>query len=339
MTSPSAPDEFHGRVRARLRSLEILKGVDEEIAWGVLQHCGMRQLAVGDVLLAKGQSNRVMYFVLEGRLGIHLADDSAPPMAFLEQGQTVGELSVMDGSPASAHVIALEPVLLLEVVDETFWRLANASHQFAINLLLLLAHRMRNNISSLQRAAVIQHQLERDATVDALTGLHNRRWWDDKFHRVLGRCNRDQSSMSLLVIDVDRFKNYNDSHGHACGDQVLRIVASTLAKNVRPTDIVARYGGEEFVALLPATDLAGGMTAADRLRQAVARASIGMCEGRELPSVTISIGVASLHIHDDSSTLFHRADAALYVAKSNGRNQCAAESTVTITGECDTQGG
>jgi diguanylate cyclase (GGDEF)-like protein len=233
---------------------------------------------------------------------------------------------VMDGSPASAHVIALEPVLLLEIADETFWRLASASHQFAINLLLLLAHRMRNNNSSLHRATVISHQLERDATVDVLTGLHNRRWWDDRFPRVVERSTRDHVSASLLVIDVDRFKSYNDNYGHVGGDLVLRIVASTLTMSVRPADIVARYGGEEFVALLPATDLNGAMTAAERLRQAVAQAAIGACEGKELPSVTISVGVASLRAHDTPSTLFQRADAALYRAKSNGRDQCAAES-------------
>lgn len=325
MTSPHAADEFQMRIRARLRSLEILTGVDEGVAWAVLQHCGTRQLALGEVLLSKGQENRNLYFVLEGRLGIHLGDEPSSPIALLEEGQTVGELSVMDGSPASAHVIALEPVLLLEIAHETFWRLVNLSHQFAINLLLLLAHRMRSNNSSLHRAALIQHQLELDATVDALTGLHNRRWWDDRFPRILERSVRDHASVSLLVIDVDRFKNYNDNYGHASGDVVLRVVANTLAEHVRPTDIVARYGGEEFVALLPSTDLVGALTAAERLRQAVANASIVVCDGRVLPSVTISIGVASLR-GESPIALFQRADAALYRAKGNGRNRCEAGS-------------
>lgn len=308
-----------------LRSLEILKGVDEEAAWAVLRQCGTRVLEPGEILLRKGQANRNMYFVLEGRLGIHLTDEPSAPIAHLEKGQTVGELSVMDRSPASAHVIAVERALLLEVADETFWRLANASHQFAINLLLLLAHRMRNNNSSLHRAAVLQNQLERDAYVDALTGLHNRRWWDDKFPKVLDRAERTHTSVSLLVVDVDRFKNYNDNHGHAFGDLVLRIVARTLAENVRPTDVVARYGGEEFVALLPATDLSGAKTAAERLRRAVSRASVEDCEGRALPSVTISLGVACLRAEDTPTCLFQRADAALYRAKEGGRDQVALE--------------
>ncbi|HMA91161.1 MAG TPA: GGDEF domain-containing protein [Polyangiaceae bacterium] len=319
-------DAAESRVRTELQSLEILKGVSEEIAWRVLRCCSTKQLGPGEVLLRKGQPNRVMYFLLEGRLGIYLIDQPSEPIAFLEKGQTVGEMSVMDGSPASAHVIAMEMSLLLEVAHETFWRLANASHQFAINLLFLLAQRMRDNNTSLQRAALLRSQLERDANVDALTGLYNRRWWDDKFKRMLDRAERcGSASLSLLVIDVDRFKQYNDTYGHAAGDVALRTVGKVLAQSIRPTDIAVRYGGEEFAVLLPGTELSGALIAADRVRQAISDTAITQVDGDKLPCVTISLGVATLHSGDEPATLFQRADAALYRAKNSGRNRVEVE--------------
>jgi diguanylate cyclase (GGDEF)-like protein len=266
-----------------------------------------------------------MYFLLEGRLGIYLEDPPVEPIAFLEVGQTVGEMSVIDRSPASAHVLAIEKSRLLEVDDETFWRLVGASHQFSINLLHLLAQRMRANNTSLYRATVMQREFERDATVDALTGLYNRRWWDERYERIVSRADRNQSPLAIVVIDVDKFKQYNDNFGHISGDAVLRAVAKVLAANLRPTDIAARYGGEEFVVALPSTDLAGALVAAERVRNAVASASIEDSTGERLPSVTISLGIATLLTKDSTESLFARADAALYTAKNSGRNQVCVD--------------
>jgi diguanylate cyclase (GGDEF)-like protein len=314
-----------GAIQSQLRSLGILRGVSEDAAWGVLEHCRTRELESGAVLLTKGQPNRSMYFLLTGRLGIHLEEPPAEPIAFLEQGQTVGEMSVIDSSPASAYVSAVESSRLLEVDSETFWRLVSASHQFAINLLHLLAQRMRVNNSNLYRATMMQREFERDATIDALTGLYNRRWWEDKFARIVSRSHRTEARLAVLVIDVDRFKLYNDNYGHISGDSVLRVVGRTLTNCLRPTDIAARYGGEEFVVSLPSTDAAGALAAAERVRLAVADTVIEEATGDRLPSVTISIGVATLRANDSVNSLFARADAALYRAKKSGRNRVEVE--------------
>jgi diguanylate cyclase (GGDEF)-like protein len=184
---------------------------------------------------------------------------------------------------------------------------------------------MRANNSNLYRATLMQREFERDATVDALTGLYNRRWWEDRFARLVARAHRGDGNMALLVVDVDRFKLYNDNYGHISGDTVLRLVARTMAGNLRPTDIAARYGGEEFVVALPATDLPGALVAAERVRQAVAVAIVEDVTGVRLPSVTISLGVATLRPNDDAPSLFGRADAALYRAKKAGRNRAEVE--------------
>lgn len=304
-----------------LQCLQILSGVGEVAVWGGLLDCPVRSLSTGVRILERGAPNDRMFFVLSGVLGIYLDAGAAQPVATLEAGQTVGEMSVIDGSVASADVVVMEPVRLLEVDGQTFWRLVRASHQFAINLLSLLAGRMRANNSTLLRAAHRQHELEHDATVDALTGLFNRRCWDTRFERLVSRAHHGNSPLGLAVIDVDHFKRFNDTFGHMAGDRVLRAVACTLQSHLRPTDLVARFGGEEFVVALPGSDQPGALTVAERLRASVERAELCGQNGEPLPPVTVSVGLATLLQGETGQELFRRADAALYSAKRAGRNR------------------
>jgi diguanylate cyclase (GGDEF)-like protein len=157
------------------------------------------------------------------------------------------------------------------------------------------------------------------ALTDQLTGLANRRHFDDHFARALAGVDRNGDSVSLIVVDVDFFKRVNDSYGHAAGDAVLKAVAAAIRDSARAVDLCARYGGEELVVVLPKTSLAAACDVAERLRQAVARKVVRM-EGREI-TVTASFGVAtypeSAHAHD---AVFPAADRALYRAKAEGRN-------------------
>ncbi len=304
-----------------LASQEILAGVDFHTVTAVLQYCPMRRLNAGEWLLTKGQPNRRMYFMLKGKLGIFLDEPGEPPLTHIEPGQTVGEMSVIDGSPASAHVIAIDSSRLLEVNDRTFWNLISASHRFSINLLQLLARRMRDSNMNLRKVTLLGRELQRDALVDPLTTLHNRRWWDDKFARLVERAQRSQHSLSLLVLDIDHFKQYNDQYGHIAGDIVLKHVGKALFVNLRSMDLAARLGGEEFVIALPMTDDVGARAAAERLRQAVKADTVEAADGGHLPAVTISIGVAVMQSAESVQDFFTRADAALYRAKEAGRDR------------------
>jgi diguanylate cyclase (GGDEF)-like protein len=304
-----------------LASQEILSGVDFHTVTAVLQHCPTRALNAGEWLLTKGQPNRRMYFMLRGKLGIFLDEPSEPPLIHVEPGQTVGEMSVIDGSPASAHVIAIDSSRLLEVDDRTFWNLVSASHRFSINLLQLLARRMRDSNTNLRKVTLLGRELQRDANVDPLTTLHNRRWWDNKFARLVERAQRSEHSLSLLVLDIDHFKQYNDQYGHIAGDTVLKHVGKTLLSNLRSMDLAARLGGEEFVVALPMTDHAGARAAAERLRTSVKADTVEAPDGEHLPAVTVSIGVAMIQSGESAQDLFSRADAALYRAKAEGRDR------------------
>ncbi len=162
-------------------------------------------------------------------------------------------------------------------------------------------------------------QLEALATQDGLTGLKNHRAFQDRLADEVARARRYGTPLSLVMLDVDRFKQYNDTFGHPAGDQVLLQVAETLRGAVRECDYVARYGGEEFVLILPQTDTAGAVQIAECCRVALEEAAW------KHRSVTASLGVATLLPgHRDGVSLLTDADRLLYQAKTRGRNQVAA---------------
>jgi len=308
-------------VEGELSKLSILRGVGTEIISDLFDRCPVRMFKSGETLLEAGRPNRKMFLILSGGLSVHLDSKKSKPVALLQAGQTVGEMSVLDGSPASAFVVATKSTRLIEVDEETFWRLVNASHEFAKNLLFLLAQRIRASNVTLSESARLQSQLERDALFDHLTGLNNRRWLEARLPRLIKRYQYSGQSLSVLMIDVDHFKRFNDTYGHLAGDIVLSALGQALLEHLRPTDLSVRYGGEEFVVILPSADLAGARIAAERLRRAVKTTPIVTHQGATLPSVTISIGIAQLSGDEDAASVLGRADVALYRAKNLGRNR------------------
>ncbi|GMA74181.1 hypothetical protein GCM10025880_05980 [Methylorubrum aminovorans] len=163
---------------------------------------------------------------------------------------------------------------------------------------------------------------------DTLTGLPNRRRFEQDFERVLKSAQRTGKPVSLLVVDADHFKRYNDRHGHTVGDAVLKVLARHLSESVhRPDDLVARVGGEEFVVMLPDTDADGALRIAAKIHQAVTTLDVPSA-GIGAGAVTVSIGLATGPgaAEEQAEALYRAADAALYEAKAGGRNQtrCAA---------------
>lgn len=170
----------------------------------------------------------------------------------------------------------------------------------------------------------LQRKLERMATTDALTGLWNRSRFLHEAEHEFARALRYGRPLALLMIDLDHFKRINDAHGHAVGDEALRHFAAVAGASLRASDSLGRLGGEEFAALLPETDLAAGWEVAERLRLAVASKPLSLANGEAL-IVTTSIGIAALDEGDANiDALVARADAALYEAKTGGRNRIIA---------------
>jgi diguanylate cyclase len=166
-----------------------------------------------------------------------------------------------------------------------------------------------------------------ESLTDPLTALANRKFFDSELAKAMAEAKEKNSSLSLMMADVDYFKLFNDKFGHQTGDQVLRLVASAMKQNVKGQDIAARYGGEEFVIALPNTVLASAVTLADQIRKAVmAKELMKRSNGERLGRVTVSIGVAMLRADDTAQSLIERADNCLYAAKRSGRNRVISES-------------
>ena len=165
--------------------------------------------------------------------------------------------------------------------------------------------------------------LEDMAFLDALTGLFNRRYFDRSIAVEIARASRERSPLGLLLCDIDRFKDINDTRGHAAGDRVLNELAAVLADMGRKTDIVTRFGGEEFCFLLPNTKPEFVRLVAERVRTKVEATTITLDNGEKL-KVTASIGIGIYKAGDTAALLIQRADEALYRAKGQGRN-CVAE--------------
>ncbi|MGE3635306.1 MAG: diguanylate cyclase [Sandaracinaceae bacterium] len=312
-----------------LDDFAMLEGVGVGPRKELIASAVQRGLTPGDILIHQGTRGASMYLVLRGELSVHLDSVDADPVATIGQGETVGELSVLDGSDASAFVVAKEPTRVLEVKEEDFWHLTNASHAFAVNLLLKLAERLRNNNRAVSQNVKKRRQYERAAMFDGLTGIHNRRWLDETLHRLVRRAEGSHEHLTVSLIDIDHFKSFNDTYGHAAGDHVLTVVATTLASNLRPTDLVARFGGEEFVILFPSTGLEHALIAAERVRAAVSTQTMVMSDGTVLPPVTISMGVAELRPPMSVPDLLKTADLAMYRAKQAGRNRVVAGDTAS----------
>jgi len=177
-----------------------------------------------------------------------------------------------------------------------------------------------------ERLTLLSEELRLLSTTDGLTGLANRRHFENTFESEWRRALRAKDSIALIMIDIDYFKNYNDHYGHQAGDQCLREVSDVFQTYAqRSGEVIARYGGEEFVVLLPRMTLAGAQRIAESLCQKIRHLNIDHAGSQE-KKVTISIGVAAMipQLDDDEELLLKEADRALYKAKANGRNQVVA---------------
>ncbi|APW38086.1 hypothetical protein RD110_13510 [Rhodoferax koreense] len=166
-------------------------------------------------------------------------------------------------------------------------------------------------------------RLSKEAVIDGLTGVYNRKYFNEKLPAELARCARQQQSMSLLMLDVDDFKKYNDNHGHPAGDRVLvAIITAAHSQLNRASDILARYGGEEFAMILTACDKAGALLVAERIRHAISELRIPHLHAGASEHVTVSLGAATSGpgAHCSPGELLDAADRALYQSKRGGRN-------------------
>ncbi len=338
---------------SRVRSLTRLKVVLDELR--ERENSGRRVGVIGAAANRQaGSGGRVL-----------IVDDNQRQADRLAAELAVEHRPVIESDLDKAHLTARGPVdlVILNTTSRTFDGLRFAaqvrSHEATRNLPILalidpddksraikaldigvndvlarpidpeeLAARVRTQIKRKRYTDLLRSNLDQSleaAVTDPLTGLHNRRYMTGQLDALVARAVRDGLPVSALLLDIDHFKKINDSFGHDAGDEVLREFAVRLASNVRAVDLPCRHGGEEFVVVMPETSLEDAERIAERIRMHVSGAPFRVAGGREVLTVTISIGVAATHGPGDTpDQLLKRADEALYEAKASGRNRVIA---------------
>ena len=300
--------DLHQIKQLRLFNQVALDNLDQ-----LLKEFRAYDLEASEVLLSPFNRNQHLYLVIRGRLRVYLGSLDNQAVSTLEVGDCAGEISFIDNEHPSAYVVAEQPSTVLRLHRESLLELFRQSPQMMQNLLELLCDRVRKGNRQILDS-------EQNANVDTLTNCFNRRWLEHVFERESTRCAFNEQPLSLLMLDVDHFKAYNDQHGHLAGDYALCLVAHTLRNQLRPKDSLVRFGGEEFVILLPELAASEARAIGERLRKSLEQITSFYSPVGVLPGVTISLGLAEMQTADSLQGLIARADAALYQAKQQGRN-------------------
>lgn len=336
----SETDDFHSALKVTLTQVCETIGWDFGEAWipnsdATVLECSRGWYARDATLESFRQQRKSLIFTpnngLPGRVLVSkqpewIVDVSVAPSCLFFGSQIAldAELKTSLGIP----IIFRDQVLAILVF---FKKAKSEPEPQLIELVSAVAAQLGSLMQRIKvEAALVEanHKLKYLATVDGLTGVANRRAFDEYLSREWLRLFREQLPLSLILGDVDFFKGYNDTYGHQAGDECLRKIANTIRILVkRPADLVARYGGEEFAVILPNTDIQGAIYLAETIRKGVEQLQIEHEESEVKEYVTLSLGVASVIPNPlvDLEALIAQADLALYCAKEQGRNRTVAE--------------
>lgn len=236
----------------------------------------------------------------------------------------------------------------LDLVNDQLGRITDLQQfELVVRTVLAATQKMAVNTEELEDRLSSSHKqitdlhmdlemVRAESLTDELTGIPNRKRYDHVLQDAISECQETNQPLSLLMMDIDHFKRFNDTHGHLAGDGVLRLVAKTMQANVKGRDLVARYGGEEFSVILPNTGLADAVTVAEQIRNAVkTKELVKKSTGDSLGHVTLSIGAALHRRGETPKELIERADSHLYSSKHNGRDQVMSEDSAVPEGATD----
>lgn len=266
----------------------------------------------------------------------------AAPQALVMQETASNAKRLLSDIMQNVHTFTGETTAIGKEVAQ---QLQDLDEEMSEEVVRMLAHTLLQGAQSMQNSsesmtaklagaqqeiADLRENLARamtEAERDFLTGAFNRKAFDKRLNDALHTAKAEEFELTLLMLDIDHFKHFNDNFGHLIGDEVLKIVAKTLIDTLKGMDCVARFGGEEFAVILPKTPITGGMVVAETIRKSIASKELKRkTTGENFGVVTVSIGVATFHAGQDSpATLIARADEALYVAKNAGRNRVMCE--------------
>jgi diguanylate cyclase (GGDEF)-like protein len=306
--------------RAQFLKTDIFRNVSFESLAGYLLGCKKIVAEPGTLLIDPNQPERRLLVLLDGLLEVVLNSQGGSFSDYIQPGHCAGEMSIFENVKPSAQVFAKEISTLLVVEADIALAMLNASHDLCLMYLQLLSNSLCHNNEVVCDVQYHIRCIVENAKADSLTGLHNRRWLEETYTRELKRSNDGNFNLSAFMLDIDHFKQVNDTYGHLAGDQVLIAVAKEITRCLRPSDMPVRYGGEEFTVFLPNTTIDNAKVIAERLRSGVEKMHIALSSG-EMINVTISVGFTERQSGDTVESIIKRADDALYHAKESGRNR------------------
>ncbi|MCB1189088.1 MAG: diguanylate cyclase [Leptospiraceae bacterium] len=261
----------------------------------------------------------VVDIVSSGMKAIEVAIEKKPDLVLMDI-VIKGDMNGIETASKLYDTTRIPVVFLTAYTDENTISKAEATGAYGY----LIKPFQERELTTTIRMALKKHEetmkMEQLATTDSLTGIMNRRFFLQAIDKEIERTQRYGNRFSLIILDIDHFKKVNDTYGHSAGDEVIVSITQIVNKNLRKVDIFARYGGEEFIICLPETDYPNAMNVAERIRQNIEDNFIPYDDKKI--SCTVSIGVTNFHENGDTyDKIFQRADAALYLAKNQGRNQ------------------
>lgn len=307
-------------VNEELLQLNLFRSVAPESVGAILSTCTIRNASAQEVIITPGETRHRFFILLDGRVRVHLDSIESDPITFIEKGEPIGEMAVIDNTVASAYAVADMDSRLLELGEDALWSLVEVSHVAACNLLKIFSQRLRHANNVIAEKMQLEHSYYHHGSIDTLTGLHNRYWLDTVLPRQVRRCTIGGKPFSVIKIDIDWFRQFNERYGILCGDRAIHSIARVLVEHLRPTEMAARFDGDKFLVVLPDVDIKQARHAAERLRQKVMYADIVMPDGRRLPSLSISLGLAQARPGQTVEGLLAVADSAVNRAKQMGRN-------------------
>jgi diguanylate cyclase (GGDEF)-like protein len=323
-----------------LRHVEIFSLLENAELDALIERLHTRDVEGGSLIFEEGEGGSELFIVQSGRVSVsvRLNNGLEQEIAEFRAGDFFGEMSIFEDAPRSASCRTKQKSTLLSLLKEDFYRLTAEHPQISIKLmhkmLSIITWRLRNTSEFVSDMVEWGEEARRRAITDELTGVYNRRFLDEALESYFTAARDSGKPISLIMVDLDHFREINEAYGPKAGDRTLIAAVSAFKRVLREKDVIARYGGDEFTIILPETGLRAAGELAEKMRREIAcgaASSIPLDTGNSEVRVTTSQGVAAFPDNGwDIRTVKEKADEALYRAKEAGRNRVMCADPVSV---------
>lgn len=311
-----------------LKGIDILSSLSESDLNYLIRFARIQNIAEGKTLFNQGDPGEELHIILAGEIGIsiQIPEGGEKEITAYTTGSYFGEMSIFEDAPRSAKAYAKRESVLLTLSAEALQNLMENHPQTAVLLMYRMLNISTNRLKSTNKfvAEIIRwgDSARERAIIDKPTGLFNRRYYDEVLTETFQAAEESETPLTVVMVDLDHFRQINETHGHDVGDEVIKQVVAVFKENVRESDVLVRYGGDEFAILMPSTDSGKALPILESIRLDVEALKITIEEQNLVLTVNVSIGLSVYPDHStELQTLCKKSDEALYRAKNEGRNR------------------